>query len=92
MSWEKFTAELVGTAILIILGDGVVANVLLTRSKAQNAGWIVITAGWGFAVMAAVSTRSFVMLARIAARYGTSAAAAPLMMSRASASVNFWSA
>ncbi len=54
MSWEKFTAELVGTAILIILGDGVVANVLLTRSKAQNAGWIVITAGWGFAVMAAV--------------------------------------
>ena len=54
MSWEKFTAELVGTAILIILGDGVVASVLLTRSKAQNAGWIVITAGWGFAVMAAV--------------------------------------
>jgi glycerol uptake facilitator protein len=54
MSWEKFTAELVGTAILIILGDGVVANVLLARSKAQNAGWIVITAGWGFAVMAAV--------------------------------------
>jgi len=51
---EKFVAELIGTAILIILGDGVVANVLLARSKGQNSGWIVITAGWGFAVMAAV--------------------------------------
>jgi glycerol uptake facilitator protein len=51
---EDFAAELIGTAILIILGDGVVAGVLLARSKAQNAGWIVITAGWGFAVMAAV--------------------------------------
>jgi len=51
---EKFAAELIGTAILIILGDGVVAGVLLNRSKAQNGGWIVITAGWGFAVMAAV--------------------------------------
>jgi glycerol uptake facilitator protein len=51
---EVFAAELIGTAILIILGDGVVAGVLLARSKAQNAGWIVITAGWGFAVMAAV--------------------------------------
>jgi glycerol uptake facilitator protein len=51
---ETFTAELIGTAILIILGDGVVAGVLLARSKAQNAGWIVITAGWGFAVAIAV--------------------------------------
>ena len=51
---EIFTAELIGTAILIILGDGVVAGVLLTRSKAQNAGWIVITAGWAFAVAVAV--------------------------------------
>jgi glycerol uptake facilitator protein len=51
---EDFMAELVGTAILIILGDGVVAGVLLARSKSQNGGWIVITAGWGFAVMAAV--------------------------------------
>ncbi len=51
---EIFTAELIGTAILIILGDGVVAGVLLARSKAQNAGWIVITAGWGFAVAIAV--------------------------------------
>jgi glycerol uptake facilitator protein len=49
-----FTAEVVGTAILILFGDGVVANVLLNRSKAQNAGWIVITFGWGLAVMTAV--------------------------------------
>jgi glycerol uptake facilitator protein len=51
---QLFTAELIGTMLLIILGDGVVAGVLLARSKSQNSGWIVITAGWGFAVMAAV--------------------------------------
>jgi glycerol uptake facilitator protein len=51
---NEFLAETIGTAILIILGDGVVAGVLLARSKAQNAGWIVITAGWGFAVAVAV--------------------------------------
>lgn len=45
-----FVAELIGTMILVLLGDGVVANVLLNRSKGQNSGWIVITAGWGFAV------------------------------------------
>jgi glycerol uptake facilitator protein len=53
---ENYVSELVGTAILVILGDGVVAGVLLTRSKAQNGGWIVITAGWGFAVAIAVFT------------------------------------
>ena len=41
----------IGTALLILLGDGVVAAVLLTQSKAQNSGWIVITWGWGMAVM-----------------------------------------
>jgi glycerol uptake facilitator protein len=51
---NNFVAELVGTFILIVLGDGVVAGVLLARSKAQNAGWIVITAGWAFAVTVAV--------------------------------------
>lgn len=51
---NNFLAELIGTAILIILGDGVVAGVLLARSKAQNAGWIVITMGWGLAVAVAV--------------------------------------
>ena len=43
---EKFVAEVFGTGTLILLGDGVVAGVLLTRSKAQNSGWIVITFGW----------------------------------------------
>jgi glycerol uptake facilitator len=47
-------AETIGTAILILLGDGVVAGVLLNKSKAQNAGWVVITFAWGFAVMAGV--------------------------------------
>ena len=45
-------AETIGTALLILLGDGVVAAVLLNKSKAQNSGWIVITFGWGFGVMA----------------------------------------
>jgi len=49
-----FTAELIGTALLVLLGDGVVANVLLNRSKGQNAGWIVVTLGWGLAVTLAV--------------------------------------
>ncbi len=47
-------AEFVGTALLIILGDGVVANVLLARSKAQNAGWMVIATGWALGVFVAV--------------------------------------
>ena len=49
-----FTAELIGTALLILLGDGVVANVLLNKSKGQNAGWIVVATGWGLAVALAV--------------------------------------
>ncbi len=48
--------EFIGTAILILLGNGVVANVLLTGTKGQNAGWIVITWGWGMAVFVAVFT------------------------------------
>jgi glycerol uptake facilitator protein len=51
---EKFLAEVFGTATLIVLGDGVVAAVLLAKSKAQNAGWIVITMGWAFAVFCGV--------------------------------------
>jgi glycerol uptake facilitator len=51
-----FLGEVVGTAVLILLGDGVVAGVLLNRSKAQNAGWIVITWAWGLAVLAGVFT------------------------------------
>src|SRR5437667_4612238 len=49
-----FLAELLGTMLLIILGDGVVANVVLNKTKGQNAGWIVITAGWAFGVAVAV--------------------------------------
>lgn len=49
-----FLGELLGTMFLIILGDGVVANVLLSKSKGENAGWIVITTGWAFAVMVGV--------------------------------------
>lgn len=48
--FQIMVAEIFGTAILIILGDGVVGGVLLARSKAQNAGWIVITTGWALGV------------------------------------------
>ena len=48
--------EFMGTLVLILLGDGVVAGVLLKRSKAESSGWMVITAGWGFAVMCGVFT------------------------------------
>src|SRR5918994_4109732 len=51
---EQYIAEFVGTMILIILGDGVVAGVLLRHSKAENSGWIVITFGWAMAVAVAV--------------------------------------
>ncbi len=51
---SPFLAELLGTALLVTLGDGVVANVVLNRTKGQNAGWIVITAGWAFGVTIAV--------------------------------------
>ena len=46
--------EFIGTLVLILLGDGVVAGVLLKRSKAESSGWLVITTGWAFAVMAGV--------------------------------------
>jgi glycerol uptake facilitator protein len=47
--------EFIGTMILILLGNGVVGGVLLTRSKAEGAGWLAITTGWGLAVFAAVA-------------------------------------
>ncbi|HET6930858.1 MAG TPA: MIP/aquaporin family protein [Candidatus Acidoferrum sp.] len=50
----KCFGEFMGTLILILLGDGVVAGVLLKRSKAEGAGWMVITTGWALAVMAGV--------------------------------------
>jgi glycerol uptake facilitator protein len=51
---KLFTAELVGTMLLVLLGDGVVAAVLLSKSKAEKSGWLVITTGWGLAVAMAV--------------------------------------
>jgi glycerol uptake facilitator protein len=51
---SPFLGEFLGTLIIVLLGDGVVAGVLLKRSKAEGSGWMVITAGWAFAVMAGV--------------------------------------
>lgn len=51
---SAFLAELIGTMILITLGDGVVANVVLQKTKGQNSGWIVIATGWALAVTVAV--------------------------------------
>jgi glycerol uptake facilitator protein len=47
--------EFVGTMVLILLGNGVVGGVLLVRSKAEGAGWLAITTGWGLAVFAGVA-------------------------------------
>jgi glycerol uptake facilitator protein len=51
---NPFIAEFIGTALLVIFGNGVVANVVLARTKGNNSGWIVITAGWGLAVFVGV--------------------------------------
>jgi len=51
---QEYLAEALGTMMLVLLGDGVVANVLLARSKGEGSGWIVITMGWGAAVALAV--------------------------------------
>lgn len=51
---SPFLAELVGTAFLIVLGDGVVASVILNKSKGNQGGWIVITMGWAMAVFIGV--------------------------------------
>lgn len=48
---NDYLGEFFGTMILILLGDGVVAAVLLNRTKAQNAGWMVVTTAWAFAVL-----------------------------------------
>ena len=51
---SPFTGEFIGTALLIIMGDGVVANVVLNKTKGNNSGWIVITFGWAMAVFIGV--------------------------------------
>lgn len=50
-----FIAEIIGTMLLILLGNGVVANVVLSGTKGNNSGWIVITAGWAFGVFVGVT-------------------------------------
>jgi glycerol uptake facilitator len=52
---SPFIAELIGTALLLLLGTGVVANVVLTGTKGHGSGWIVISAGWGMGVFVAVA-------------------------------------
>lgn len=51
---SKFFFELIGTMVMILMGDGVCACVTLNKSKGQNSGWVVITLAWGFAVMCGV--------------------------------------
>jgi glycerol uptake facilitator protein len=51
---NAYLAEFIGTALLIFFGNGVVANVVLARTKGNNSGWMVITAGWGLAVFVGV--------------------------------------
>lgn len=51
---SPFVAELVGTLLLVTFGNGVVANVVLNRTKGNNGGWIVITTGWAMAVFVGV--------------------------------------
>jgi len=51
---SPYVAEFIGTMFLVLLGDGVVANVVLKGTKGENSGWIVITFGWGMAVFVAV--------------------------------------
>lgn len=53
---SPFFGEFMGTLMLILLGDGVVANVLLKQSKAEGGGWMVIATGWCFTVMAGIFT------------------------------------
>ncbi len=53
---SPFFGEFMGTAVLILLGDGVVAGVLLKKSKGEGGGWMVIASGWAFAVLCGVLT------------------------------------
>ena len=62
---DVYIAEFIGTMILLLLGDGVVANVLLKNSKGEAGGWIVITLGWGMAVAMAVYAVGWVSGAHI---------------------------
>ncbi|NFA46578.1 aquaporin family protein [Pediococcus acidilactici] len=63
--WMQLVGEFVGTFILILLGDGVVAGVTLKKSKAEGAGWIAISLGWGLAVTLGVYTSAFLSPAHL---------------------------
>ena len=63
--WHHFLGEFIGTALLIILGNGVVANVVLQKTKGHNSGWIVITFGWAMAVFIAVFVGSWYSFAHL---------------------------
>lgn len=56
MMRSPLLGEFMGTFMMLLLGDGVVAAVLLKRTKAENSGWLVITTGWCFAVMCGIFT------------------------------------
>ncbi|MFW5693992.1 MAG: MIP/aquaporin family protein [Alkalispirochaeta sp.] len=60
-----YLAEVVGTMTLVLLGDGVVANVVLNKNKGNSSGWIVITTGWGLAVAMAVYATGWISGAHI---------------------------
>jgi glycerol uptake facilitator protein len=62
---SEFLAEIIGTMLLILLGDGVVANVILKKTKGEAGGWIVISLGWGLAVFTAVAVTAPVSGAHI---------------------------
>ena len=65
VSISPFVGEFLGTTLLVLLGDGVVANVLLTKTKANNSGWIVITTGWAVAVFVGVFVSAGVSAAHL---------------------------
>jgi glycerol uptake facilitator-like aquaporin len=48
--------QFMGTMVLVLLGNGVIADVALARTKAEGGGWIVVSAGWAFAAMAGIFT------------------------------------
>ncbi|MGR3741258.1 MIP/aquaporin family protein [Companilactobacillus sp. DQM5] len=61
----QLVGEFIGTTVLVLLGDGVVAGVSLKKTKAEGAGWIAITLGWGFAVILGVYSSSFLSPAHL---------------------------
>lgn len=65
LAWRPFFGEFIGTALLILLGNGVVANVVLNKTKGHNSGWIVITFGWAMAVFIAVMVASSYSFAHV---------------------------